>query len=299
MQALFLPPAPAHAGRCFAVLHEAAGAPRGAVLHVGAFAEEMNKSRRMVALQARRLAAAGHDVLLLDLPGCGDSDGDLADFGWADWVAAAAQAARWLALRRGPALPLPLTLWALRAGAPLAAEAARRLAGGDTAVRRLLLWQPVPAGRAALQAFLRLATAGALAGGAARADADGPRQRLARGEPAEVAGYRIGPALAAGLEAASLAPPVPGVAQLAWLECGPRPERTLAPAAAAALQPWRDAGCAVQARAVQGPAFWQTTEIEDAPELLAATDAVVAGWDRAAGGAGPAAADPAPALATP
>ena len=49
---------------------------RGAVLHLHAFAEEMNKSRRMVALQARALAEAGFAVLQIDLHGCGDSGGD-------------------------------------------------------------------------------------------------------------------------------------------------------------------------------------------------------------------------------
>ena len=77
-------------------------------------------------------------------------------------------------------------------------------------------------------------------------------------------------ARAQGLEAARLEP-VAGVRQLAWLECSPREEVTLSPAAAAPLAAWRGAGCAVQAQAVQGPAFWQTTEIEDAPALIQAT----------------------------
>jgi exosortase A-associated hydrolase 2 len=297
MQALFLDPASPGAGRCFAVLHPATGRPRGAVLHVPAFAEEMNKSRRMVAQQARQLAALGHDTLVLDLPGCGDSELDLGDVGWDDWLAVVVQAAQWLATRHGPGTSQPLTLWALRAGAPLAAQAAARLAGSATPVQRMLLWQPASAGKAALGAFLRLATAGALASGsgagAARPAADNPRQQLARGETVEVAGYRIAPALATGFDAAALAP-VRGVTQLAWLECGPREEPALAPATAAALQAWRDAGCAVQAQPVRGPAFWQTTEIEVAPALLQATDAAVAAfdaqWDAAPPQARPAAA---------
>jgi alpha-beta hydrolase superfamily lysophospholipase len=50
--------------------------PRGSVLHVHAFAEEHNKCRRMVASQARALAALGYTVLAPDLRGCGDSEGD-------------------------------------------------------------------------------------------------------------------------------------------------------------------------------------------------------------------------------
>ena len=66
------------AGQRFCVFHPAQGVPRGAVVHVPALFEEMNKSRRMVALQARTLAAAGFAVLRIDLHGCGDSSGELA-----------------------------------------------------------------------------------------------------------------------------------------------------------------------------------------------------------------------------
>ena len=51
-QAFFLEAKP---GRRFCLYHPPQGEDRGAVLHVPAHAEEMNKSRRMVALQARRL----------------------------------------------------------------------------------------------------------------------------------------------------------------------------------------------------------------------------------------------------
>ena len=44
---------------------------------VKAWAEEMNKARRMAALQARLLAENGYAVLQIDLHGCGDSSGDL------------------------------------------------------------------------------------------------------------------------------------------------------------------------------------------------------------------------------
>ncbi len=43
------------------------------------FAEEMNKCRRMMALTAYALQAAGLDVLFVDLFGTGDSGGDFAD----------------------------------------------------------------------------------------------------------------------------------------------------------------------------------------------------------------------------
>src|SRR5258705_9769402 len=50
--------------------------PRGSVLYLPPFAEEMNKSRRMAALQARAFARIGWNVLQMDLFGCGDSSGE-------------------------------------------------------------------------------------------------------------------------------------------------------------------------------------------------------------------------------
>ena len=47
--------------------------PLGSILYVHPFAEEMNKSRRMAALQAHGLAQAGYAVLQVDLRGCGES----------------------------------------------------------------------------------------------------------------------------------------------------------------------------------------------------------------------------------
>lgn len=237
----------------------------------------------MVALQARALAAAGHAVLVPDLTGCGDSEGDFAQATWEGWVDDLVLACRWLRQRAADlATPTPpgiaavasappLTLWGHRAGALLATRAAVQL--GD--VSHLLLWQPAAAGKAVLQQFLRLAAVGDLLGGQAGSGTAALRQRLLAGEPVEVAGYAVHPALASGLEAARIEP-VSGVPRLSWLECSPRESATLSPAAAAALDAWRSAECVVHAQAVQGPAFWQTTEIEDAPALVQATLAALA-----------------------
>jgi len=52
----------------------------------------------------------------------------------------------------------------------------------------------------------------------------------------------------------------------------------MAPASLQRIEQWRSAGCAVEAVQVEGPAFWQTSEIEDAPQLLDSTLAVVRIW---------------------
>jgi len=263
-----------HRGRqCLTVFHAPATGiqARSAVLHVHAFAEEMNKARRMIALQARALAQAGHAVLLLDLMGCGDSSGEFGDAGWDDWIADVLAGCDWLRQR----VSAPLWLWGLRAGCLLSAAAAAQL---TPAAEGLLLWQPPASGQMLLNQFLRLKAAGNLAEGQAKAAMDDVRQRLAQGQAVEIAGYTMSAALADGMAKAAVAPPrAPG--HLIWLELTTRAEAGLSPAADKTLGAWRAAGWLTDSAVVNGPAFWQTTEIEDAPALLAATASAM---DRAA-----------------
>lgn len=256
-------------GRRFCVLHVpgAGVAQRGSVLYVHPFAEEMNKSRRMAALQSRALAAAGWTVLQVDLAGCGDSDGEFADASWEHWIDDVVEAAAWLRKRSGCAP----WLWGLRAGCLVAAEAARRTLPSPD----LLFWQPVTSGRQFLQQFLRLKVAAQILGSAdaTRVDTRELQQRLFDGHAIEVAGYEISPALGAGLAAADLAPPSRG-ARVAWIEVGGAAE--LSPAARVRVEVWRAAGHAVDVRRVAGQAFWQTQEITECPALIEETLAALA-----------------------
>lgn len=257
----------AHDGTGRFCIHHPATAPlRGLLLHLHPFAEEMNKSRRMAAQQARSLAEAGFAVLQFDLLGCGDSAGDFGDATWPAWLADAAWAATHL--RQRAAAPAPLWLWGHRVGALLAVQAADAIAQAGDAPPHLLLWQPSGSGKMALQQFLRLKAAAGMLDGGAKGVTESLRRELAAGRAVDVAGYRLHPALAAGLEAATLAPPALP-ARAVWLELAGGQTPELPPASRAALERWRGAGWQVDAAAVAGPAFWQTTEIEDAPALLA------------------------------
>ncbi len=241
---------------------------RGALVYVHPWAEEMNKSRRMVAMAARAFADAGWAVLQVDLQGCGDSSGDFADATWDRWLQDTETAARWIGQQHAG---VPLWLWGLRTGALLCAESARTLDA------HLLFWQPVQQGRQALQQFLRLKAAAQLADGGGKAILESARAELAAGRHVHVGGYELGPELAAGLERSTLAPQNLPQRQddrprrLVWLELSNQPEPTLSPAAQSALPKWEDAGWHGTARAVDGPPFWQTTEIETAPALIHAT----------------------------
>ncbi|MDE2399136.1 MAG: hydrolase 2, exosortase A system-associated [Burkholderiales bacterium] len=244
------------------------GAASGIVVYVHPFAEEMNKSRHMAAQQARALAAAGHAVLQVDLLGCGDSSGDFGDASWAAWVADVVRVAAWLRERHADA---PLWLWGLRAGCLIAAEAARQI----DAPCHFLFWQPLNSGKAGLQQFLRLKAAADLLDAGAKGVVAGLRAQLAEGRPVDVAGYALAPDLASGFERAVLQPPKPGPGRVEWFELGAAAQPELSPAAALGAAAWRKAGYDVRQAALQGPAFWQTQEIEQAPALIAATSAAL------------------------
>lgn len=262
MQAFFLP---IEDGARLCLFHPARENPRGRVLYVPPFAEEMNKSRRMAALQSRALAQAGFAVLQIDLLGSGDSTGDFVDAHWERWLDDLSAAHEWLC---GHAEG-PLWLWGLRAGCLLAAQAASRL--GEEC--HFLFWQPASLGKPLVQQFLRLKAAGEMMGGSARGGIEALRRQLTRGEPVEVAGYMLSPQLVNGFEQATLAPPVVGRARrrVEWIEVSSQPEASLLPASSVSIERWRSAGFEVQTHVARGPAFWQTTEIEEAPELIAAT----------------------------
>jgi exosortase A-associated hydrolase 2 len=238
-------------GQRFCLFHPPAGNCRGALLYVHPFAEEMNRARRMAALQARALAARGYGVLQLDLYGCGDSAGDFGDARWEHWKDDLARAAAWLEARCGQ----PLTLWGLRLGALLALDYARE---ARRPPRAMLLWQPVTRGSAYLTQFLRLRMAGAmLDDGAPHTGTDALRQALRGGETVEVAGYDLAPGMAAALEA---------------LNAAGQP----LPAAAGRVETaWRGRGVDLRLHALACPPFWSTAETTVSEAWLAATAAAL------------------------
>lgn len=194
---------------------------RGAILYVHPFAEELNHSRRMAALQARRFAALGFAVLQIDLFGCGDSCGDFHTARWHIWKRDLAIARDWLAERS----PGPVYIWGLRLGALLALDFATA-----NQVHGLILWQPFLNGRTSINQFLRRRQV-ARHPGALRAEL------LMRGA-IEVAGYELTLPLAQavdGIDAATMELPACPVHWFA--SASPAPQH-LATSAARLQQRW-------------------------------------------------------------
>jgi exosortase A-associated hydrolase 2 len=261
--------------RLFAVLYEDPAAPRRRpVLYLPPFAEEMNRTRRMAALAARALAAAGHATLIVDPTGTGDSSGDFAAATWPLWAEDFDFAARWFAARQGE----PAVLLAARSGALLAPPL---MASGAAAGDMLALWQPVTSGKQFFTQFLRLKLAADMAEGAEAGGTKALRESLAAGESVEIAGYEIHPELARGLEAASLdTAALAGVRRLAWLESGASalPEKTpaLLPASVRLIEALRTGGAEIHAAAFAEPPYWVTPETTLAPGVIAASSAFFA-----------------------
>lgn len=249
------------AGRRFELLTLAVDRPAiGTVLQLPAFADEMNKSRRQVALGAAALAAAGWQVVQVDLYGCGDSAGEFADASWDIWLDDLRQA-----LDRHHSRSSPLWLWGTRAGAlfvdPLLA---------DVPDADVLLWQPVLTGSQHLSQFLRIKTAGGLIGGdppVTRREID---RRLALGEPIEVGGYLLTPTLARSLGAAELTL-ASAAGRVVWAEVSTAAQPSLSFASRELLA--RIAGTNARATAIAGLPFWASQELVEIDDLVTWTAA--------------------------
>ena len=168
------------------------------VLVIPPFAEELNKCRPLLALTARRLAAAGCEVLMADMYGCGDSEGEFRATEWDAWLDDIAALDVWLARRAPKAAQAYL---AVRAGALFLGAARRSLAHFTGA--QILLWQPVIDGARFLQQFLRLRVMSDRLSGANISLAS-LLQTLHSGHSVEIAGYEVNPSLAGTLESARL-----------------------------------------------------------------------------------------------
>ncbi len=236
---------------------------RGAILYVHPFADELNASRRMAALQARRFAAMGYAVLQLDLFGCGDSCGDFHTARWDLWKRDLGTARDWLAARCSG----PMHLWGLRLGALLALDFAC-----SVSVDGLILWQPYINGRTAINQFLRQGLT---------ADPDGPqttsslRATMAAKGQIDIAGYELAAPLAHAIDncdAALLAlPPCP----VHWFASnGPAPQR-LAASAARLAECWANGGTTLHLHLIDGNPFWSGASAH-CQTLLDATSATFA-----------------------
>lgn len=191
------------------------GRPRR-LLVLPAWFDEANKLRRQTVEVMRRLDRAGIDSVLPDLPGCNESEAPLPEQTLSSWREAAAAAAAHFAATH---------LLTVRAGALLAPPG---LPG----------WRYAPiGGRQVLRGMLRARTIAAKEAG--RIERTEELQAIGRSEGIELAGWHLGPALFAALEAEEPATDLAEIEQAAlggpalWLRAEPDEDHHQADALAA------------------------------------------------------------------
>jgi len=243
---------------CTGTLHTQGREQRRKVLIVPPFAEEMNKSRHVLAALSDALGKLGHDVLMTDFFGTGDSQGDFSEATLDIWRSDLDVTIERLAPQEN------LALIGLRAGALLAADAVQR-----HQVKSLTLLHPMVDGRQQLTQMLRLRLAGGLMGGGEKETAAQLRQRLGQGECLEIAGYRLSGQLAGDLETLALKNIAPlGVEQVNWIELAAGPDRPLMPASQGVIDAWGAADSEINHTVIVCDQFWATQEIVRCPGIV-------------------------------
>lgn len=260
---------PGTTGRLFAIYHSWRPAADNAInfVYVPPFAEEMNRSRRMVSVQARELARRGVGVLLLDLFGTGDSEGEFREATWQTWIGDIEAAISWLRAQGSARTGV----WGVRLGGLLAMAVACRSAD----IEHAILWNPVTSGRTLIKQFLRIHLAANMENSEKAHDTKTLRARLKAGETIQVAGYALTPALATSLETAAIAafPPSPSVT-VDWFELVADEGLTPPPMSCSTVQNWRQQGLQTLLRPLVGEPFWSLQEITIAAGLIEATSAL-------------------------
>lgn len=247
--------------------------PKRAFLHVPAFAEEMNKSRHMVSIQAKALAEQGYSVLVLDLFGTGDSCGDFAEATWEYWLADIAAGIAWLKQQGVDSVDL----WGLRTGVLLAMDYVARNPGE---IEHLLAWQPVLNGDTFVTQFLRLRVAAAMMNNnTPKEKTSDLKRQLLDGQAIEVAGYLLSPDLIKPLmtlRADRL--PFHNVKEIALFEVVANEDTQVSMSNWQFFSLLQEKRINVSLTKVIGDGFWASQEISVAPELIKISSERVGQW---------------------
>jgi len=251
----------AHRGRrLFTVtIQPAEATAQGSILFLHPFAEEMHKSRRTVAEQARRFAGLGFNVVLLDLSGCGDSSGEFANCSWSDWIEDAEFALNHIDRQWG----VPIVVWGLRLGALLAADVSQK----SEVVQKLLLWQPTLNGEQHIDEFLRTQSAGLALKGESGFNRAELWDELRAGRSLNVAGYDVSPTLATQISKIRLHDIKPRC-PVTWINIGRIANAIPNPASQNVLSGWEGEAIEVEFENMEGELFWRILDAGESKRLL-------------------------------
>ena len=257
--------------RVFTLLRHPRRPGASCALLVAPFGEEMNKSRKMLTDVGIALAKRGIGSVLVDPYGTGDSDGDFSQADWSRWQADLQQAAAWCA-EEGLKVD---RLLGVRLGCALGAQVARDAIPG---IAQTVFWQPVLDGSRFMDQFLRLRVAASMMEQDRKESTADLRAKFARGETVDVAGYCVGPQLAAQIDRVHLAEDLGDhLGQVHWIEVVRSAETPPPAPSTKAVDAARAAGLNVTLYPIAGEPFWSSVEIVRIPALIERTVALLAG----------------------
>ncbi len=236
---------------------------------VPAFSEEMNRTRRMLSLLARRLATMGVGTLVIDLFGTGDSEGDFADASWEIWKDDIATAVNWVGERGGR----ETSLLGVRLGALLALDCAR----DQAVIERFILWQPTTSGGKHMRDFLFIRVlAGMMQKEMARLSLEDLRAALARGESVEISGYELSPRLFTAIDALRIEELAGELRQpVHWMEVRRDSDSGMQPKSLETIERWRGQGGDVHPYLVAGHEFWVDGKVKVVHDLIEETAGIL------------------------
>ncbi|MBF0266836.1 MAG: hypothetical protein HQL46_16355 [Gammaproteobacteria bacterium] len=142
--------------KLFALFYQPNANVLGQLLVFPPFAEEMNRSRRQIIDLAGQLANSGYQVLIIDLFGTGDSEGDFSEANWDIWQANMLDGMKFL-FEKTPSNS-SLDILGIRLGCLLALDTlqSKNSILDKISINHFLSWQPVFNAKNHSQQFLRL-----------------------------------------------------------------------------------------------------------------------------------------------
>ncbi|WP_114327634.1 hydrolase 2, exosortase A system-associated [Candidatus Colwellia aromaticivorans] len=239
------------------------------LLVVPPFAEEMNKSRKMLSDFARMASVMGVAVLLVDLYGTGDSEGELEQATWQQWHQDVASCLAWL---RENTPNVDIGLLGLRLGATLAMDITCKNEALD--ISDVVLWQPVINGKQFVGQFLRLRLAASVVTSGVKESAAQLQHILAESGTLEVAGYMLNSQLINDIEAINLSTvnlATEREIRLTWYEVGMPPKKDLLPVSKKLIDVWQSGSQDVATFFIAGIPYWSTQEIATCEALSVST----------------------------
>ena len=244
-------------GRIFVIhRHPCSLRARQGVVLVPPFAEEMNRSRRMLVLLAEALARCGYHAVLPDFYGTGDSEGEFSEASWHGWLD---QLNCCVASMQNEYGVGSYSLVGLRTGALLATDYLKQF---NACPDKLVLWQPVVDGEVYLKQFLRLRLASSMLAGEEGENTQALVKSLADGEVVEVAGYALTSKVADGLSSSALKSVVPGrLPETCWVDLTASNEVPPPLLNRNLVDAWNKSGARVQHLAITGDSFWNSAEV--------------------------------------